>query len=107
MTHSLEPWEVRGGYHPAADWEMEVVDAENKPIIEAGLGGVVDNNGDLTEQNWKRIVACVNFCRKLTTKYLNTHDLDWLDSDANHQLRYKDKQILQSTPKTSAPEDSR
>lgn len=80
MSHSPEPWNtyerewVYPGYsvkeseHGIKDANDSIVCVESRTEHDASQGP--------SEEDCRRIVACINFCREFSTEFLEKHRLD-------------------------------
>ena len=63
MNHSPEPWKIE---HRGTDPnDVHVVDANDTCVLETDWVP-----GELERLDYRRIVACVNFCRHLPTEWM-------------------------------------
>ena len=78
MKHSPEPWKTEGELPDRFGKDPSIVagifDADGYLVADSVIGRGYCENADLiADDNMKRIVACVNFCRGLPTQFLEEH----------------------------------
>ena len=73
--HSPEPWTTESSHHICGDEYVKMLDGQRQEVFEAGNPNYEDGSYAVAlDEDIERIVACVNFCKGVTTKALTSGD---------------------------------